>query len=662
MGFQPDGIRHDLHRLVIGGIGNIVQKRLHILNFQCQFFQLLLLRRQLLLLLHQDIILFFQIVPPAVGRLLIQMQPMPSGDVKQDRPADRIKGLLAVVVPAFGLLRVGERDAKFFQRLFLLGGQFPIAVLTVKDVPLMDVGRPLVQMERPVQDVDMGTEAALKFLIKLIDDGKERIRRDGFSHRADLVDTFLRAGLVVFQQVLHSAVALGVPGFLIPGVLSFHIAAVMLVVIHPLDFLKAEIRLLRVLPELVCGEAPVAVPVDILPCPFCVNVFAVLHIEPAVIVAGIIGAMLAGASKVRDLFKQAKEKAPCIVFIDEIDAIGQKRNSGQLGGNDEREQTLNQLLTEMDGFEGNSGVIILAATNRPDSLDPALTRPGRFDRRVPVELPDLKGREEILKVHARKVALAPGIDFNTVARMASGASGAELANIVNEAALRAVRAGRKSVTEADLEESIEVVIAGYQKKNSILTDKEKCIVAYHEIGHALVAALQNHSAPVQKITIIPRTSGALGYTMQVEEGNHYLMTKEELENKIATLTGGRAAEEVVFGSITTGASNDIEQATKLARAMLTRYGMSKEFDMVALETVNNQYLGGDTSLACSAQTQREIDQRVVELVKAQHEKAIKILTDNRAKLDELAKYLYEKETIAGDEFMAILEEKDPSEN
>ena len=369
-----------------------------------------------------------------------------------------------------------------------------------------------------------------------------------------------------------------------------------------------------------------------------------------------------GASKVRDLFKQAKEKAPCIVFIDEIDAIGQKRNSGQLGGNDEREQTLNQLLTEMDGFEGNSGVIILAATNRPDSLDPALTRPGRFDRRVPVELPDLKGREEILKVHARKVALAPGIDFNTVARMASGASGAELANIVNEAALRAVRAGRKSVTEADLEESIEVVIAGYQKKNSILTDKEKCIVAYHEIGHALVAALQNHSAPVQKITIIPRTSGALGYTMQVEEGNHYLMTKEELENKIATLTGGRAAEEVVFGSITTGASNDIEQATKLARAMLTRYGMSKEFDMVALETVNNQYLGGDTSLACSAQTQREIDQRVVELVKAQHEKAIRILTDNRAKLDELAKYLYEKETITGDEFMAILEEKDSSEN
>ena len=364
-----------------------------------------------------------------------------------------------------------------------------------------------------------------------------------------------------------------------------------------------------------------------------------------------------GASKVRDLFKQAKEKAPCIVFIDEIDAIGQKRSGGQYGGNDEREQTLNQLLTEMDGFEGNTGVIILAATNRPESLDPALTRPGRFDRRVPVELPDLKGREEILKVHAKKVALAPGIDFTTVARMASGASGAELANIVNEAALRAVRAGRKSVTQSDLEESIEVVIAGYQKKNSILTDKEKCIVAYHEVGHALVAALQSHSAPVQKITIIPRTSGALGYTMQVEEGNHYLMTKEELENKIATLTGGRAAEEVAFQSVTTGASNDIEQATKLARAMLTRYGMSMEFDMVALETVNNQYLGGDTSLACSAQTQREIDQRVVELVKAQHEKAIRILTDNRAKLDELAKYLYEKETITGDEFMAILEEK-----
>ena len=362
-----------------------------------------------------------------------------------------------------------------------------------------------------------------------------------------------------------------------------------------------------------------------------------------------------GASKVRDLFKQAKEKAPCIVFIDEIDAIGQKRNSGQYGGNDEREQTLNQLLTEMDGFEGNNGVIILAATNRPESLDPALTRPGRFDRRVPVELPDLKGREEILKVHAKKIALAPGVDFSVVARMASGASGAELANIVNEAALRAVRAGRKSVTQADLEESIEVVIAGYQKKNSILTDKEKCIVAYHEIGHALVAAKQTHSAPVQKITIIPRTSGALGYTMQVDEGNHYLMNKAELENKIATLTGGRAAEEVAFGSITTGASNDIEQATKLARAMLTRYGMSDEFDMVALETVNNQYLGGDTSLACSAQTQREIDQKVVELVKAQHQKAIQILTDNRQKLDELAKYLYQKETITGDEFMEILE-------
>ena len=361
-----------------------------------------------------------------------------------------------------------------------------------------------------------------------------------------------------------------------------------------------------------------------------------------------------GASKVRDLFKQAKEKAPCIVFIDEIAAIGQKRNSGNLGGNDEREQTLNQLLTEMDGFEGNTGVIILAATNRPDSLDPALTRPGRFDRRVPVELPDLKGREEILKVHARKIKLAENVDFSTVARMASGASGAELANIVNEAALRAVRAGRKSVTQSDLEESIEVVIAGYQKKNSILTDHEKCIVAYHEIGHALVAAKQTHSAPVQKITIIPRTSGALGYTMQVDEGNHYLMNKEELENKIATLTGGRAAEEVVFHSITTGASNDIEQATKLARAMLTRYGMSDEFDMVALETVNNQYLGGDTSLACSAQTQCEIDQKVVELVKAQHAKAVQILTDNRAKLDELAQYLYQKETITGDEFMEIL--------
>ena len=368
-----------------------------------------------------------------------------------------------------------------------------------------------------------------------------------------------------------------------------------------------------------------------------------------------------GASKVRDLFKQAKEKAPCIVFIDEIDAIGQKRNSGQFGGNDEREQTLNQLLTEMDGFEGNTGVIILAATNRPDSLDPALTRPGRFDRRVPVELPDLKGREEILKVHAKKVKIAPGVDFNTVARMASGASGAELANIVNEAALRAVRAGRKSVTQADLEESIEVVIAGYQKKNSILTDHEKCIVAYHEIGHALVAAKQSNSAPVQKITIIPRTSGALGYTMQVDEGNHYLMNKAELENKIATLTGGRAAEEVAFNSITTGASNDIEQATKLARAMLTRYGMSDEFDMVALETVNNQYLGGDTSLACSAQTQCEIDQKVVELVKTQHEKAIRILTENRAKLDELAQYLYQKETITGEEFMDILN-RDSAEN
>ena len=365
-----------------------------------------------------------------------------------------------------------------------------------------------------------------------------------------------------------------------------------------------------------------------------------------------------GASKVRDLFKQAKEKAPCIVFIDEIDAIGQKRNSGAYGGNDEREQTLNQLLTEMDGFENNNGVIILAATNRPESLDPALTRPGRFDRRVPVELPDLKGREEILKVHAKKIKLAPGVNFNTVARMASGASGAELANIVNEAALRAVRAGRKSVTEADLEESIEVVIAGYQKKNSILTDHEKCIVAYHEIGHALVAALQSHSAPVQKITIIPRTSGALGYTMQVEEGNHALLSKEELENKIATLTGGRAAEEVAFHSITTGASNDIEQATKLARAMLTRYGMSPDFDMVALETVQNQYLGGDTSLTCSAQTQREIDQKVVELVKSQHEKALRILNENRAKLDELAQYLYQKETITGDEFMEILNRKD----
>ena len=368
-----------------------------------------------------------------------------------------------------------------------------------------------------------------------------------------------------------------------------------------------------------------------------------------------------GASKVRDLFKQAKEKAPCIVFIDEIDAIGQKRNSGNLGGNDERKQTLNQLLTEMDGFEGNTGVIILAATNRPDSLDPALTRPGRFDRRVPVELPDLKGREEILKVHAKKVKIAPGVDFNTVARMASGASGAELANIVNEAALRAVRAGRKSVTQADLEESIEVVIAGYQKKNSILTDQEKCIVAYHEIGHALVAAKQSHSAPVQKITIIPRTSGALGYTMQVDEGNHYLMNQTELENKIATFTGGRAAEELVFHSVTTGASNDIEQATKLARAMITRYGMSQDFDMVALETVNNQYLGGDTSLACSAQTQREIDQKVVELVKAQHAKALQILTENRDKLDQLAKFLYEKETITGEEFMTILNGEEKTE-
>ena len=360
-----------------------------------------------------------------------------------------------------------------------------------------------------------------------------------------------------------------------------------------------------------------------------------------------------GASKVRDLFKQAKEKAPCIVFIDEIDAIGKKRQ-GNVMGNDEREQTLNQLLTEMDGFEGNNGVIILAATNQPDALDPALTRPGRFDRRVPVELHDLKGREEILKVHAKKIKLADNVDFNKIARMASGASGAELANIVNEAALRAVRNGRKIVEEADLEESIEVVIAGYQKKNAILTDHEKHIVAYHEIGHALVAAKQTNSAPVQKITIVPRTSGALGYTMQVDEGNHYLMTKDELINKIATLTGGRAAEELIFGSITTGASNDIEQATKLARAMITRYGMSEEFDMVALETVTNQYLGGDTSLACSADTQREIDRKVVELVKSQHEKALKILTDNREKLDELAKYLYEKETITGEEFMSIL--------
>ena len=361
-----------------------------------------------------------------------------------------------------------------------------------------------------------------------------------------------------------------------------------------------------------------------------------------------------GASKVRDLFKQAKEKAPCIVFIDEIDAIGQKRSGGQYGGNDEREQTLNQLLTEMDGFEGNNGVIILAATNRPESLDPALTRPGRFDRRVPVELPDLKGREAILQVHAKKIKVAEDVDFNKIARMASGASGAELANIVNEAALRAVRDGRRFATQADLEESIEVVIAGYQKKNAIMTDEEKKIVAYHEIGHALVAAMQTHSAPVQKITIVPRTSGALGYTMQVEEGNHYLMSKAEMENKIATLTGGRAAEEVVFHSVTTGASNDIEQATKLARAMITRYGMSDDFDMVALETVNNQYLGGDASLACSAETQTKIDQRVVELVKAQHEKAVNILTENRAKLDELAQYLYEKETITGEEFMHIL--------
>ena len=360
-----------------------------------------------------------------------------------------------------------------------------------------------------------------------------------------------------------------------------------------------------------------------------------------------------GASKVRDLFRQAKEKAPCIVFIDEIDAIGKKRD-GQVGGNDEREQTLNQLLTEMDGFEGNNGVIILAATNRPESLDPALTRPGRFDRRVPVELPDLKGREEILRVHARKIRVAEDVDFGQIARMASGASGAELANIVNEAALRAVRDGRRFATQSDLEESIEVVIAGYQKKNAILTDKEKWTVAYHEIGHALVAALQTHSAPVQKITIIPRTSGALGYTMQVEEGNHYLMTKEELENKIATLTGGRAAEEVRFGVISTGASNDIEQATKLARGMITRYGMSEEFDMVALETVTNQYLGGDASLACSAETQTRIDHQVVALVKKEHTKAVGILTENRAKLDELAKYLYEKETITGEEFMAIL--------
>ena len=364
-----------------------------------------------------------------------------------------------------------------------------------------------------------------------------------------------------------------------------------------------------------------------------------------------------GASKVRDLFDQAKQKAPCIVFIDEIDAIGKKRD-GQFGGNDEREQTLNQLLTEMDGFEDNTGVIILAATNRPEALDPALLRPGRFDRRVPVELPDLKGREEILKVHARKVRLEPDVDFNKIARMASGASGAELANIVNEAALRAVRDGRKTATQADLEESIEVVIAGYQKKNAILTDKEKCIVAYHEIGHALVAALQNHSAPVQKITIIPRTSGALGYTMQVDEGEHYLMSRDEIVNKIATLTGGRAAEQVALNSITTGASNDIEQATKLARAMITRYGMNEDFGMVAMETVTNQYLGGDTSLSCSPETQARIDAEVVKLIKEQYEKAVKILTDNRRKLDELAQYLYEKETITGDEFMEILERKE----
>ena len=360
-----------------------------------------------------------------------------------------------------------------------------------------------------------------------------------------------------------------------------------------------------------------------------------------------------GASKVRDLFKQAKEKAPCIIFIDEIDAIGKKRD-GHIGGNDEREQTLNQLLTEMDGFEGNSGVIILAASNRPESLDPALTRPGRFDRRVPVELPDLKGREAILRVHAKKIKLSDDVDFAQVARMASGASGAELANIVNEAALRAVRDGRKYATQEDLEESIEVVIAGYQKKNAILTDKEKWTVAYHEIGHALVAAKQTNSAPVQKITIIPRTSGALGYTMQVEQDNHYLMTKEEIENKIATYTGGRAAEEIIFGTISTGASNDIEQATKLARAMITRYGMSKDFDMVALETVSNQYLGGDTSLACSAETQTEVDRQVVELVKKQHKKAKEILEENKVKLEELSKYLYEKETITGEEFMSIL--------
>ncbi len=361
-----------------------------------------------------------------------------------------------------------------------------------------------------------------------------------------------------------------------------------------------------------------------------------------------------GASKVRDLFRQAKEKAPCIVFIDEIDAIGKKRD-GQLGGNDEREQTLNQLLTEMDGFEGNTGVIILAATNRPESLDPALTRPGRFDRRVPVELPDLKGREEILKVHAKKIKIADDVDFAHIARMASGASGAELANIVNEAALRAVRDGRSYATQADMEESIEVVIAGYQKKNAIMTDREKWTVSYHEIGHALVAAKQTNSAPVQKITIIPRTSGALGYTMQVEEGNHYLMTKTEIENKIATFTGGGAAEEIVFGEVTTGASNDIEQATKLARAMITRYGMSSDFDMMALETVSNQYLGGDASLACSSETQTEIDRQVNTLIKKQHEKAGQILLENREKLEELAKFLYEKETITGEEFMEILQ-------
>ena len=365
-----------------------------------------------------------------------------------------------------------------------------------------------------------------------------------------------------------------------------------------------------------------------------------------------------GASKVRDLFKQAKEKAPCIVFIDEIDAIGQKRSSGAGGGNDEREQTLNQLLTEMDGFEGNTGVIILAATNRPESLDPALTRPGRFDRRVPVELPDLAGREAILKVHAKKIKTADDVNFHTIARMASGASGAELANIINEAALRAVRDGRSIVNESDLEESIEVVIAGYQKKNAVLSNKEKLVVAYHEIGHALVAALQSHSAPVQKITIIPRTSGALGYTMQVDTGDKYLMTKTEIENKIATFTGGRAAEEVIFGDITTGASNDIEQATKLARNMITRYGMNDEFDMVALETVNNQYLGGDASLACSAETQREIDEKTIQLVRTQHEKAKKLLTDHRQKLDELAQFLYEKETITGEEFMTILNRKE----